>query len=280
MHFNTNIKFLRKRRGRTQDDVAHALNIKRSTLSGYENGVAYPNITTLLVFSKFFNISIDTLIRINLNELSESQLRQLESGYDVYIKGSKLRVLATTVDSENDENIELVPEKAKAGYRTGYADPEFISELPTFKLPFLSRERKYRTFHLKGDSMLPIPDGSWVTGEYVQDWKDIVSGHAYIVFTIDDGIVFKVIEDLVKERQVLRLYSLNPLYEPYDVHINEVKEIWKFVNYISNEVPDPMIPESHLMSTVAGLKKDLEKLKLHLKEEGNKRSRGNKRKRE
>jgi len=57
--------------------------MKRSTLSGYENGVAYPNIATLLVFSKFFNISIDTLIRINLNELSESKLRQLESGYDV-----------------------------------------------------------------------------------------------------------------------------------------------------------------------------------------------------
>ncbi len=268
MHFNTNIKFLRKRRGRTQDDVSHALNMKRSTLSGYENGVAYPNIATLLIFSKFFNISIDTLIRINLNELSESQLRQLESGYDVYIKGSKLRVLATTVDTEDNENIELVPEKAKAGYRTGYADPEFISELPTFKLPFLSRERKYRTFHLKGDSMLPIPDGSWVTGEYVQNWKDIASGHAYIVFTMDDGIVFKVIEDLVKERQVLRLYSLNPIYEPYDVHINDVKEIWKFVNYISNEVPDPMIPESHLMSTVAGLKKDLENLKLRLEEEG------------
>src|SRR5665811_594905 len=35
-----NIKLLRKRRGRTQDDIAFALNMKRSTLSGYENGVA------------------------------------------------------------------------------------------------------------------------------------------------------------------------------------------------------------------------------------------------
>lgn len=266
MYFKTNIKFLRKRRGRTQDDVAHALNMKRSTLSGYENGIAYPNISTLLVFSKFFNISIDTLIRIDLNELSESQLRQLESGNDVYIKGNKLRVLATTIDTENNENIELVPEKAKAGYRTGYADPEFISELPAFKLPFLSRERKYRTFHLKGDSMLPIPDGSWVTGEYVQDLRNIINGHAYIIFTMDDGIVFKVVEDLVKEKKVLRLYSLNPLYEPYDVHITDIKEMWKFVNYISNEVPDPVIPENHVMSTVAGLKQDLEKLKARLKE--------------
>jgi hypothetical protein len=43
--------------------------------------------------------------------------------------------------------------------------------------------------------MLPIPDGSWVTGEFVQDWHDIISGKAYVVFTINDGIVFKVVEN-------------------------------------------------------------------------------------
>ena len=37
MFFRTNIKFLRKRTGRTQDDVSAALGMKRSTLSGYEN---------------------------------------------------------------------------------------------------------------------------------------------------------------------------------------------------------------------------------------------------
>ncbi len=91
--------------------------------------------------------------------------------------------------------IELVPEKAKAGYATGYADPEYIGELPVFTLPFLSEKKKYRTFQLKGDSMLPIPDGSWVTGEYLQDWMGIISGKAYVVFTLDDGIVFKVVEN-------------------------------------------------------------------------------------
>ncbi|NLN31049.1 MAG: helix-turn-helix transcriptional regulator, partial [Bacteroidales bacterium] len=33
MYFSSNIKFLRKRKGRTQEDVAAALNLKRSTLS-------------------------------------------------------------------------------------------------------------------------------------------------------------------------------------------------------------------------------------------------------
>jgi transcriptional regulator with XRE-family HTH domain len=58
MYFTSNIKFLRKRRGRTQDDVAVALNLKRSTLSGYENGVAQPGIDTLVSFSGYFNMSI------------------------------------------------------------------------------------------------------------------------------------------------------------------------------------------------------------------------------
>ena len=264
MYFTSNIKFLRKRKGRTQDDVAVALNLKRSTLSGYENGVAQPGIDILVSFSRYFNMSIDTLLKIDISKLSESQLGELERGYDAYIKGSNLRVLTTTVGADNVENIELVPEKAKAGYTTGYADPEFIEELPRFRLPFLSDKRKYRTFQLKGDSMFPIPEGSWVTGEFVQDWHEIISGKAYIIFTINDGIVFKVVENNLKTDGKLLLYSLNPIYEPYEVHINEVKEIWKFVNYISSELPDPVLPEKQIFQAVAAMKNDLQRLKARI----------------
>ncbi|TRZ72543.1 MAG: XRE family transcriptional regulator, partial [Bacteroidetes bacterium] len=44
MFFPSNIKFFRKRMGRTQNDVAVALGMKRSTLSGYENAIAQPGI--------------------------------------------------------------------------------------------------------------------------------------------------------------------------------------------------------------------------------------------
>jgi len=264
MYFTSNIKFLRKRRGRTQDDVAAALNLKRSTLSGYENGVAQPGIDILVSFSGYFNMSIDTLLKIDMTSLSESQLGELERGYDAYIKGSNLRVLTTTVDSGNRENIELVTEKAKAGYTTGYADPEYIGELPVFTLPFLSDKRKYRTFQLKGDSMLPIPDGSWVTGEFLQDWMNIVSGKAYIVFTLNEGIVFKILENNIRKDGKLVLFSLNPLYEPYEVHINEVKEIWKFVNYISSVLPEPVLPEAQIFQSIAQMKNDLERIKAKL----------------
>jgi len=257
MHFNTNIKLLRNRRGRTQDDVAVALGMKRSTLSGYENQVAQPGMEALLTFSEYFNIAIDTLIRIDLSGLSESQLSQVERGFDVYLKGGKLRVLATTVDNENNENIELVNEKASAGYTQGFADPDFIKILPTFQLPFLSRSKKYRTFQINGDSMLPIPDRSWITGEYIENWLMIRSNYPYIILTLDDGIVFKVVENRIKQNGRLRLISLNPLFEPYEIDASQVKEVWKFVHYISSEMPEPNMPKERLLDEVQALKKQV-----------------------
>ena len=270
MYFSSNIKLMRNRKGRTQDEVAHALKMKRSTLSGYENEVSLPTVNVLIAFSKYFGIAIDTLVLVDLGSLSGSQLSQLERGGDVYLRGSNIRVLATTVNSRNEENIELVPEKAKAGYATGFADPEFIKELPVFTLPFLSRQKKYRTFQLNGDSMLPIPHGAWVTGEFVQDWHTIISGHGYIILTLDEGIVFKIVENLIKKENKLRLYSLNPVYETYDIAVNEVKEVWKFVHYISSEIPEPALPQEELLKTVANLKKDMSIVKRRLLKNGEK----------
>ncbi len=264
MYFNTNIKLLRKRKGRTQDEVAQFLKMKRSTLSGYENKVAAPSIESLIAFSDYFNVSIDTLIKIDMNKLSESQLSEIERGYDVFVTGGQIRVLATTVDSQNEENIELVPEKAKAGYTRGFADPEYIKDLPVFQLPFLSKEKKYRTFQIKGDSMLPIPEGAWVTGEYIQDWNQLKNGDACIILTLNEGVVFKIIENRIEKEKSLKLYSLNPIYEPYDLMVNEIREVWKFTNFISNEIPEPKIPKEDLLTTVANLKYEMNKIKEQL----------------
>ena len=261
MFFNSNIKLMRKRRGRTQDEVAFTLNMKRPTLSGYENGVAQPGIRQLIAYSEYFGISIDTLIKIDLSKLRESELRQLESGFDVFVKGSKLRVLTTTVDSANNENIELVSEKAKAGYTRGFADPEFVRKLPVFQLPFLSPERKYRTFQISGDSMLPIPDGARVTGEFVHDWNTLKNSEACIVLTLDEGIVFKIVENRIEKEGKIGLISLNSNYKPYKLAVVEIHEIWRFIHYISEELPSGEVSPADLANTLNQLKQDVALIK-------------------
>lgn len=264
MYFQNNIKLLRKRKGRTQDEVAFTLEMKRSTLSGYENGVAQPNLNTLMQFSEYYGITIDVLVKMDLSTLSEYQLKQLESGAESFLSGSQLRILATTVDEDNEENIELVNEKAKAGYAAGYADPDYIKVLPTFKLPFLSKQKKYRTFQISGDSMLPIPDGSFVTCEYVQDWNFIRSHHAYVVLTKEEGVVFKVLENKINETGKLVLHSLNTHYLPYELEAGEIKEVWKFVNYISSEVPESNKEKDRLADEVQQLKQQVKAIQMKL----------------
>jgi transcriptional regulator with XRE-family HTH domain len=265
MHFNENIKLLRKRKKISQEDLAHELDIKRSSLSGYELGNAQPTFETLLRFSSYFRVSIDKLLKIDLNRLSELYLSQLEQGGDVDITGGKLRVLATTVDEKNEENIELVHVKAKAGYTAGYGDPDFIKVLPTFQLPFLDRNKKFRTFQVDGDSMPPVSHESWVTGEFVQNWQTIKNGYPYIIVTENEGVVFKMVYKQFDKNQSLLLCSTNPAYEPYEVNINEVIEVWRFVNYISNEMPEPNLSRDQLNHSMMSMQKELKEIKNRLK---------------
>jgi len=261
MYFDSNIKFLRSRKKLTQEQLSVALEIKRSTLNNYENGISGPSIQSLVLLSDYFHVAIDTLLRVDLAKLRESQLYELEHGQDVFLKGSNLRVMATTVDRHNRDNIELVSEKAKAGYTNGFSDPEYIAELPVFQLPFLSTERKYRTFQISGDSMLPVPDGAWITGEFVQDWNTIKDDELYVVLTLNEGLVFKQLKNELAERGCFRMISLNKVYEPYELAASEIREIWKFVHYISKEVAEPQLTDNQIALQLKILSEEINQLK-------------------
>ena len=217
--------------------MALSVKLKRHDIDNYERGIIPPP-ENMIAIADFFKTNVDTMLRVDFLKISEFNLQEIELGFDSYIKGTKLRVHATTVDSKNRENVELVSHKAKAGYTAGYNDPEFIGGLPTFQLPFLSREKKYRMFQIDGDSMLPIPNKAYVVGEFIQDWHDIKDGHAYIFLTREEGIVFKVAYNEIRKKKNLLLKSLNTKYIPYQIPINEVIEVWRFVNYITSEIPE------------------------------------------
>jgi phage repressor protein C with HTH and peptisase S24 domain len=212
--------------------LAKTLGLTRTTLIGYEKSVQ-PPFPKLIRISEHFKVSLDALIKYNLSKLSEFQLSEIERGMDIDITGQKLRVLTTTIDSSGNENIEMVDTKAQAGYTAGFGDSEFIEKLPKFQLPFLPKEKTYRCFQIEGDSMLPIPESSWVTASFIQDWTGIKNGTPYIVVTKDDGLVFKLV---YKNNKQLQLVSTNRIYQPYSIPINQVSEIWKFETWNSFDV--------------------------------------------
>ncbi|TDK42520.1 XRE family transcriptional regulator [Algoriphagus formosus] len=226
MLLNLNLKFLRKNKNLTQESLAQALGISRSKLAGYELTVT-PPLDILVKIAEYFNVSLDILIKEDLSSYSEYKLRELLET-DKFLRGRKLRILSTTVDAEGRELIEVVSQRAKASYLAGFADPEFISELPRFSLPFLPMDKKHRVFQVDGDSMLPIPDGAWIVCEYVDDWFGIKDGERYVIVTEQDGVTFKIAYNRIPSDQKLLLCSSNPIYPPFDVEIEQVREVWRY----------------------------------------------------
>lgn len=226
MYIHSNLKFLRKTKSLTQQDLAEILGISRSKLAGYELNIN-PPLETLVKISDQLGVSIDILLREDLTSYSEYKLRELLET-DQFLRGRKLRILSTTVDSEGRELIEVVSQRAKASYLAGFADPEFISELPRFSLPFLPMDKKHRVFQVDGDSMLPVPDGAWIVCEYVDDWMAIKDGERYVIVTEQDGVTFKIAYNRIKEEQKLLLCSANPIYVPFEVDIEQVREVWRY----------------------------------------------------
>lgn len=255
-----NLKTLRRLRNLSQEEVSVMLGIPRSSYSGYENNVAEPSAALLIKISEVFRVTLDLLLKEDLNSMSEKVLNELDK-QNGFLEGSNLRILAISTDEDNNNRIELVNEGAKAGYTTGYADPEFISVLPAFNLPFLSRQKKYRAFPVNGDSMPPVSNGSYVIGEFVENLRFLPDGFPYIVVTKSDGIVFKIVHNQLEKDQTLLLSSTNVLYKPYTLPVSEVIEMWKFVNYICSEINEFRPDENEIGKSIKELQKEVAELK-------------------
>ena len=61
-NFQSVLKSLRKAQGLTQEELAKALKISRSTIGMYENGSREPDYETLELIADYFNVDIDYLL--------------------------------------------------------------------------------------------------------------------------------------------------------------------------------------------------------------------------
>ena len=58
---NIKLKTLRKEHGYTQEQIADILNLTRSSIANYENGINEPSISILVAIADLYNVSLDWL---------------------------------------------------------------------------------------------------------------------------------------------------------------------------------------------------------------------------
>ena len=252
-HFAQHLKALRKARGLTQQELADRIGLKRAALGAYEEGRAEPRLVNVVAFAEFFGVSVDALLKGD------------ESG-ERRARGTSLRVLSVPVDAASDEErVAVVPVKAAAGYLDGYGDPDYVQGLPTFGLPLpeVTPNLTHRLFQIEGESMLPIPSGSYILSTYEEDWHRAGGMRPYIVVTRDDGVVFKRIENrLDSEHKDLWLISDNPDYPPYSVKPSEVVEVWRARGYLAFNWPTPAFSGmERIQGTLDSLRAEIQAIK-------------------
>ncbi len=140
--FGHNIKFLRKRQKLTLVEMAKQTGISKSALSDYENNKSTPGLEILRIFSSFFSVSIDDILKNditgpitknggnaekNMHKESESSFENLDQEkYQFHLKLLHQRLESATLrfqmlqqllqskESENKTlriNIKLLEEK-------------------------------------------------------------------------------------------------------------------------------------------------------------------------
>ncbi|MEL1243842.1 LexA family transcriptional regulator [Flavobacterium sp. DGU11] len=232
--FSDNIRLLRVQKNISQEKLATALLIARARYVKYESGTSEAPYDILKRISKYYHVSIDLLLNVDLRKIDMDGLLKLEDNRIL---------LPITIDTGGENTIEIIPHKARAGYLNGYSDPEFIEGLQQISLPFL-KNGKFRAFPVSGDSMPPHNDGSFIIGKYVESLGEVRDGRTYILLTKNEGIVYKRLNK--NGRNSLMLSSDNSFYEPYPVKASEVLEIWEYACSIAtNEFePDSLEPQS------------------------------------
>lgn len=244
-----NIKHLRSLKGFSQERLAQELSWTRSMVGSYEEGRSEPPIDRLIDLSDYFKLPIDILVKNDLSQAKDTSFMQI---------GNQRLLFPISVDDNDEELIEIIPTKASAGYLSGYADPEYIEQLQKIKLPFLPTGT-HRAFPIKGDSMLPVKDGSFIVAKFVDDINDIKDGRTYIVLTKNDGLVYKRVYNHIADKQTLLLSSDNKTYNPYEVPIQEVLEIWEFTCCINTqEYDEKELKLSSIMTMFRELQVELE----------------------
>ena len=245
-----NMRHLRGQQKYAQQKIADDLLITRGRYAKYEDGSSEPPIEILIRLSKYYRISIDLLVGLDLSKYSLEKMMKLPDNRTI---------LPITVDEKGENKIEIIPEKAQMGYLQGYSDPGYIEKLQTISLPFL-RNGKFRAFPASGDSMPPFKNGTFIVGKYVENVSDLKSNKTYIFITQNEGVVYKRFEK--KTARNITVSSDNPLYKPYDIKLAELVEIWEYACSINTaEFETETLDMMTVKEMFLNLKKEIDLIK-------------------
>lgn len=224
--------------GGNNSEFANMIGINEANVRSYVKGTE-PKFNVIQKIAGRFEINYEWLL------LGKGKMQnQEESSSVVADENPDYNRLPSviTVDSHNEDNIVLVPQKMKAGYLQGYNDKKFISKLPTYRMPGLSNG-VFRMFPVEGNSMYPtLTNNSFVVGEFVENWiTGIKDNRLYVIISnqVEDGLVKRCLNRIEKYNNLICKSDNRRNYPNVNVEPSSIKEVWEVKLHLNFELPDP-----------------------------------------
>lgn len=196
--FSENLKILRNEKNITQQQLADALGLSRSTIGMYEKGEREPDFETSEAIADYFNVRLDDLVgRKNINSLlnptiatdtiSFPVIGEIAAGYDHF-----------AVEDWSGETIDI-----PISYLGGRSQKEFF------------------VLSVKGDSMYPL----YMDGDKVLILRQSTLNYSGEIGAIvyDDCATLKKVE-YVKGEDWLKMIPINPQYPPKKIEGVDLEE--------------------------------------------------------
>ena len=177
------------------------------------------------------------------------------------------KVLAITVDKDGNDNLELVPIHAQAGYAVQHNEAVFVQDLPRYRVPGFEHG-KYRAFEVAGDSMEPtLNHRDIVLCSYVDNWRLLVPDDMYVVVTTQSVMLKRIRQRITDLDSEVLLHSDNSHRRPYPLDVADITELWRVRGYLSTYLPTaPDVTVERLWEVIEALGFDKGEVRRHLDE--------------
>lgn len=260
--FAKNLKYLRKKKNKTQSELATDVGFKQTAWSGYESGASKPNFNDLLEIIKYFGITATELIETDLQNVHlNKKTADVEKGKNVHpivhptvhLTGLKREIdteLKITIVSEKGEKyggklapIPVTDISVAAG--GGIMHDGHIETVEAVQLPanFVKPGHTYLCVKIKGVSMAPtLQDGGYVIIRLLDksEWAKMPNERVFVVIDTDGKAYLKRVKNRFKDGFIV-LRSDSPdqaTYPSFNLEPKEITAIWYVEMYFTHKMPN------------------------------------------
>lgn len=115
-----NIRFLRRKSGLSQEELADILGVKRSSIAAYERKNVEPRLRVVLEVARYFDINVQDLLQVKLRDSTSYRKFEITEVADTEISPSKLQQThSLEFDRFADQTVKI--RKVLEGFRAFYS---------------------------------------------------------------------------------------------------------------------------------------------------------------